>query len=208
MPSGNNGLPYFQDFASSFGTYTTYDVAGAQSWEIDYNTAKMTGFENSTNYPNEDWLISAPFSMEGVSSASLTMTYIARYFNNLDSDITIQVSTDYASGDPTLASWTQVPASWTSGNNWTDFTSTTIHLSQFVGQTNVRVAVKYLSDDQRAGTIEVQSILIQEGSGPTPPGPQPGGEVQNLPYTQSSKLRLGVWQLYDLRRFGSPIVGD
>jgi len=198
VPGGDNGLPYYQDFASSFGTYTTYDVAGAQSWEIDYSTAKMTGYANSTNYANEDWLISSQFSLENVSSASLTMTYIARYFNNLDSDITIQVSSDYTAGDPTLASWTQVPASWTSGNNWTDFVSTTVDLSQFVGQ-KVCVAVKYLSDDQKAGTIEVQSILIQEGSGPTPPpGPQPGGEVQSMPYTQSFASEFGTYMTYDV----------
>ena len=198
VPGGDNGLPYYQDFASSFGTYTTYDVAGPQSWEIDYSTAKMTGYANSTNYANEDWLISAKFSLENVSSASLTMTYIARYFNNLDSDITLQVSSDYTSGDPTLATWTQVPATWVSGSNWTDFVSTTVDLSQFVGQ-KICVAVKYVSDDVKAGTIEVQSILIQEGSGPTPPpGPNPGGEVQNMPYTQSFTSEFGTYMTYDV----------
>ena len=198
VPGGDNGLPYYQDFASSFGTYTTYDVAGPQSWEIDYNTAKMTGYANSTNYANEDWLISAKFSLENVSSASLTMTYIARYFNNLDSDITLQVSSDYTSGDPTLANWTQVPASWISGSNWNDFVATTVDLSPFVGQ-KICVAVKYVSDDVKAGTIEVQSILIQEGSGPTPPpGPQPGGEVQGMPYTQSFASEFGTYMTYDI----------
>lgn len=198
VPGGDNGLPYYQDFASSFGTYTTYDVAGPQSWEIDYNTAKMTGYANSTNYANEDWLISAKFSLENVSSASLTMTYIARYFNNLDSDITLQVSSDYTSGDPTLANWTQVPASWISGSNWTDFVATTVDLSPFVGQ-KICVAVKYVSDDVKAGTIEVQSILIQEGSGPTPPpGPNPGGEVQNMPYSQSFASEFGTYMTYDV----------
>ncbi len=198
VPGGDNGLPYYQDFASSFGTYTTYDVAGPQSWEIDYNTAKMTGYANSTNYANEDWLISAKFSLENVSSASLTMTYIARYFNNLDSDITLQVSSDYTSGDPTLANWTQVPASWISGSNWNDFVATTVDLSSFVGQ-KICVAVKYVSDDVKAGTIEVQSILIQEGSGPTPPpGPQPGGEVQSMPYTQSFASEFGTYMTYDV----------
>ena len=174
VPGSDNGLPYYQDFASSFGTYTTYDVAGPQSWEIDYNTAKMTGYANSTNYANEDWLISAKFSLENVSSASLTMTYIARYFNNLDSDITLQVSSDYTSGDPTLASWTQVPATWISGSNWTDFVATTVDLSRFVGQ-KICVAVKYVSDDVKAGT-----------------------EVQNMPYSQSFASEFGTYMTYDI----------
>ena len=198
-PGGDADLPYYQDFTSSFGTYTTYDVAGAQSWEIDYSTAKMTGYANNTNYANEDWLISRQVSLEGVTNVSMTMTYIARYFNNLDTDITVQVSTDYTSGNPNSATWTQVPASWISGNNWTDFVSTTIDLSQFAGQ-KVTVAVKYLSDDQKAGTIEVQSILIQEGSGPTPPPPGPGtgGEVQTLPYCQSFATEFGTYMTYDI----------
>ena len=197
-PSGDADLPYYQDFTSSFGTYTTYDVLGAQKWEIDYSTAKMAGYANNTNYANEDWLISRQFSLEGVNNASLTMTYIARYFNNLDNDITIQVSNNYTGGDPNEASWTQVPASWTSGSNWTDFASTTLDLSQFVGQ-KVCVAVKYVSTEEKAGTIEVQSILIQEGSGPTPPpGPNPGGEVQNMPYFQSFASEFGTYMTYDL----------
>ena len=198
VPGEDSGLPYYQDFASSFGTYSTYDVLGPQSWEIDYNTAKMTGYVNSTNNENEDWLISARFSLEGVSQASMTMKYIARYFANLNQDVTIQVSNDYVSGDPRQASWTELSANLSEGSNWTDFNSTTIDLSQFAGQ-KICVAVKYLSDNVKAGTIEVQSILIQEGSGPTPPpGPNPGGEVQNMPYTQSFASEFGTYMTYDV----------
>ena len=198
VPGGDADLPYYQDFASSFGTYTTYDAAGPQFWEIDYSTAKMTGYVNSTNYENQDWLISRRFSLENVSSASMTMTYIARYFNNVNNDITVWVSSEYTSGDPNSVNWTQVPATWTEGFNWTDFVSTTLDLSQFVGQ-KVCVAVKYLSDNVKAGTIEVQSILIQEGSGPTPPpGPGTGGEVQNMPYTQNFASEFGTYMTYDV----------
>ena len=198
VPGGDADLPYYQDFGSSFGTYTTYDVAGEQSWEIDYSTAKMTGYVNSTNYANEDWLISKRFSLENVSRASMTMKYIARYFNNVNEDITIEVSSDYTSGDPTLATWEQMPVMLTEGNNWNEFLSTTIDLSRFIGQ-KICVAVRYRSDEVKAGTIEVQSILIQEGSGPTPPpGPGTGGEVQSLPYSQSFASEFGTYMTYDL----------
>ena len=198
VPGGANDLPYCEFFSSSFGSYTTYDVKGTQHWEIDYNTAKMTGFENSTNYENEDWLISARVSLENVTSASMTVSYIARYFNNVNEDVTVWVSSDYTSGDPNLANWEQLPATWTEGSNWNDFASTTIDLSQYVGK-KVCVAVKYLSDNNKAGTIEVQSICIQEGSGPTPPpGPGTGGEVQNMPYTQSFTSDFGTYMTFDV----------
>ena len=199
VPGEDSGLPYYQDFASSFGTYSTYDVLGPQSWEIDYNTAKMTGYVNSTNNENEDWLISKKVSLEGVSQVSMTMTYIARYFNNVNDDITVWVSSDYTSGDPTSPSvhWDQVAASWVEGTNWNDFASTTLDLSRFAGQ-KVCVAVRYKSDNVKAGTIEVQSILIQEGSGPTPPpGPGTGGEVQGMPYSQSFASDFGTYMTYD-----------
>ena len=197
-PGGEPDLPYYQDFTSSFGTYTTYDVLGPQSWEIDYNTAKMTGYENSVNNANEDWLISKQFSLAGVTNATVTMNYIARYFNNLDIDITMLASTDYTSGDPNAATWTPIAASWVSGSNWTDFASTTLDLSSFAGQ-RICIAVRYLSDNNKAGTIEVQSILVQEGSGPGPgPGPTPGGELQPLPYTQSFATDFGTYITKDL----------
>ena len=198
VPGGDADLPYYQDFASSFGTYTTYDVMGPQSWEIDYQTAKMTGFANSTNNANEDWLISKRFSTEGVSELSMTMKYIARYFNNVNEDIAILVSTDYTSGDPTLATWTPVSASLVEASNWNDFLTANIDLSEFAGQ-RITVAVRYLSNDTKAGTIEVQSILIQEGSGPTPPpGPGTGGEVQYMPYVQSFTTEFGTYMPYDV----------
>ncbi len=198
VPGGANDLPYCEFFASSFGSYTTYDVKGTQHWEIDYSTAKMTGYENSTNYENEDWLISAKFSLENVSSASMTVSYIARYFNNVNEDVTVWVSSDYTSGDPNSANWEQIPASWVEGSNWNDFATTTLDLSQFLGK-KVCVAVKYLSNDTKAGTIEVQSICIQEGSGPTPPpGPGTGGELQYMPYTQSFTEEFGTYMTYDV----------
>lgn len=201
-PGGGEGnvqtLPYYQSFASSFGSYDVYDVNGAQTWTIDYSTAKMTGYENSVNYANEDWLISAPVSFEGVANVTMTMTYIARYFENLNSDITVQVSTDYVEGNPNDAVWTPVEANWTSGSDWSTFASSDLDLSQFAGQT-VRVAVKYLSTDTKAGTIEVQSIVMQEGQGGNGGnGGGDAGELQQMPYCQTFDTEFGTYMTYDV----------
>ena len=193
-----HNLPYFQSFDSEFGTYKIYDVMGAQSWVIDYNTAKMTGYVNGTNYPNEDWLISSPVAITGVSDAKMTISYICRYFHLIDEDITIWASTNYNWCDnPMNATWTQLPALLSESNNWTDFMTTEIALTEFVGQI-VTIAVKYTSTDNNAGTIEIQSILIEEGTaggGPTPPGP--GVEVQALPYHQSFTSEFGTYMTFD-----------
>ncbi len=188
-------LPYHQSFVSEFGTYMTFDEMGPQSWEIDYSTAKMTGYANSTNYANIDWLISSPVAITGVSDAKMTMVYIGRYFNNINDEITVWASTDYTWGDdPTNANWAQVHASLTPGSNWNDFVTTEIALTEYVGQT-VTFAVKYTSTDTKAGTLEIQSITIEEGSGVTPPEPPTPGQGEGSgtfddPYNVAAGIEL------------------
>ena len=186
-------LPYHQSFVSEFGTYMTFDEMGPQSWEIDYNTAKMSGYAYSTNYANIDWLISSPVAITGVSDAKMTMVYIGRYFNNLNDDVKIWASTNYTWGDnPTEAVWIHVPASLTEGSNWNDFATAEIALTEYVGQT-VTFAVKYTSTDTKAGTLEIQSITIEEGSGvipPEPPTPGEGSGTFDDPYNVAAGIEL------------------
>ena len=195
-------VPYFQSFAAEFGTYTTFNVAGEQTWTIDYSTAKMTGFVNSTYYANEDWLISSPVDLTAVNEATMTMSYIGRYFTNINEEVTVWGSTDYTYGDdPTQATWTQIPARLSEGSNWTDFLTTEIALVDVNGQSfagkTATFAVKYTSSEQKAGTMEIQNITIAEG-GSTPPTPQPGGEVQSMPYYQSFETEFGTYTTFDV----------
>ena len=195
-------MPYTQDFSSEFGTYITKDVLGPQSWAIDFQTAKMTGYVSGTNNANEDWLISSPVEVTGVEHAKMVITYIGRYFNNINEDVTIWASSNYNYGDePSTARWSQIPAVMTEGSNWNDFLTTELSLDEFIGQT-VTVAVKYISTEVRAGTIEIKSISVEEGEAggvtPTPPTPGPGGEVQNMPYAQSFATEFGSYTTYDV----------
>jgi hypothetical protein len=199
-PGGDvQSLPYFQSFETEFGTYTTFDVLGAESWMIDFKTAKMTGYVSNSYYANEDWLISSPVAITGVNDAKMTMEYIGRYFSNINNEVTIWGSTDYTFGsDPTTVNWTPIPATLTEGSNWNDFLTAEISLTEFVGQT-VTIAVKYTSTNNKAGTMEIKSITIEEGSGVTPtPPPGPGGEVQNMPYVQSFASEFGTYTTYDV----------
>ena len=194
-------LPYTQSFASEFGSYTTFDELGEQSWMIDYSTAKITGHEGGNpgeNYANIDWLISSPVDLSGVSDVKMTMSYIGRYFTNISSEVTIWASTDYVYGDdPTVASWRQVPANLSEGSNWNDFLTAEISLSEYAGQTAC-FAVKYTSTDQKAGTMEIKSITIEEGGSVGPNPPAPGGEVQSMPYSQSFASDFGSYLTKDV----------
>ena len=120
-------MPYTQSFATDFGTYTTQDVLGDESWEIDYQTAKMTGYVGGENKADEDWLISSPVKITGVDHAKIVIEYICRYFSALNSDITFWASEDYTFGElPSTATWTQITASVQESGSWSEWITTEI----------------------------------------------------------------------------------
>lgn len=164
-------LPYIQSFSSSFGTYTTENVIGDQVWYIDYSAATMTGYVSEGGqhyYANEDWLISSPVDLQNVDKAVMCVNYGAKYFNNINNEVTFWISDDYVFDSiPTSATWTQIPAQIQ--NN--DFNFTDVELAipaEYIGKI-VNVAVKYTSSDTAAGTIEIKSVTLREGE----PAPQP-----------------------------------
>ena len=162
-------LPYTQSFSSSFGTYTTKSVIGDQVWYIDFSAATMTGYvSGKAYYENEDWLISSPVDLQNVDKAVMCVNYGAKYFNNINHDVTFWISDNYTYDTiPAAATWTQIPAEIQ--NN--DFNFTDVELAipaDYLGKI-VNVAVKYTSTNTAAGTIEVKSITIREGE----PAPQP-----------------------------------
>ena len=151
---------FSQTFDSNFGSFTTFSVSGEQTWAISYSTATMTGYANSTNYDNEDWLISPEIDLTNETAAGFSMSYIARYFSDINSDITLQVSTDYKTGkSPTNATWTAVQATWTEGSDWNTFATTNLDISAYAGK-KITVAIKYISTSKKAGTLEIKSISI------------------------------------------------
>ena len=189
-------MPYVQSFESDFGTYTTKDVLGAESWMIDYSTAKMTGYVGGTNNADEDWLISSPVNVTGVDHAKITMEYICRYFSSVNDDITLWASEDYEFDEmPNTANWAQLSSSLSESSNWSDWKTAEISLDAFVGK-SISIAVKYLSNTTKAGTIEIKSITVEEGSvtptppGPTPPGPGTGSGTADDPYNVASGISL------------------
>lgn len=194
-PQPTEGI-FSWEFSTSFGEFTTQDVLGAESWMIDFKTAKMTGYVDNTNKANEDWLISPAIKLENVTTAKLKMEYIARYFANLASDITVQVSENYSEGAPSTAQWTEVkPASaLVSGADWTNFSTTEYSLTPYVGKT-IRFAIKYVSNDTKAGTIEVKSVKVEEGEAtgdgePEIPTDVTGKGTKAEPYTANDVIVL------------------
>jgi hypothetical protein len=162
-------LPYIQSFSSSFGTYTTKSVIGDQVWHIDFSAATMSGYvSGKAYYENEDWLISSPVDLTNVDKGVVNVNYGAKYFNNINNDVTFWISDNYTYDSiPASATWTKILAEIQ--NNDFNFTDVDLVIPEnYLGKI-VNVAVKYTSTNTAAGTIEIKSITVREGE----PAPQP-----------------------------------
>ena len=129
--------------------------------------------------------------LENVTAAKLKMEYVAQYFDNLSADITVWVSENYTEGAPSTAQWTEVkPASaLVEGTDWNTFATTEYSLTSYVGKT-IRFAIKYVSTDTKAGTIEVKSVAVEEGEAAGESTELTGKGTKEEPYTVSDVISL------------------
>jgi len=158
-------LSFSETFGSSFGQFTPYSVTGAQiwTWKSIYG-ATVSGYSAAVNYENEDWLISPAFDLTGKSSATLTFNHALNFCTNQTDIVTNQslwVSTNYSSGDPSTATWTQltIPV-MPSGSSWTFVNSGNAVIPLAKMQNNVHFAFKYLSGTTVAGTWEIKDLTL------------------------------------------------
>lgn len=154
------------------GGFTRYSVTGDQIWDCTTfgrtgNGQQINGFLNGTgNVLNEDWLISPAFNLTTTTYPLLSFWSRTR-FNG--APLQLKVSTDYSgSGDPRLATWTDLngkfPAQttdvWTLSNN--------INLSAFK-QASVYIAFVYHSTDEEGARWTLDDISLDNSATPPPP---------------------------------------
>jgi len=156
--------PLFSDNFSSnnLDNWTQFSVEGEQVWDITpYGnpapSARISGYAGG-NVINEDWLISNPIDLSGLSNIKLNFQTVVRYNGPL---LEVFMTTNYNGGDPSDSSWTQLDAaldtdtgSWSS---WTD--SGDIDVSAAAGQ-NLYIAFKYTSTSSASATYELDNVLV------------------------------------------------
>ena len=157
-------VPLFSEgFETNWNDWTKISVTGAQEWRLDTqfgnpgSCAVMSGFASGSNNVNEDWLISPEIDLSSVEGAMLTFQTASRFSGN---PLEIKISTDYTTGNPNAATWTNLSATLdtnTAAYVWTN--SGNIDISSFVGG-NVRIAFRYTSTSSASTTWEVDNILI------------------------------------------------
>ncbi|MEI6060386.1 MAG: choice-of-anchor J domain-containing protein [Bacteroidota bacterium] len=154
----------YTNFDTDLAPWTQFSLTGDQVWTEDLThglnssgCAKMSGFL-VTNFVNEDWLISPAIDFSNTSSTKFQFYSAYNYAGN---PLTVLVSTDYASGDPTASgTWTDISSSAVfSPGGWAWTPSGFINLG-ISNVSNVHVAFKYTSDLTAARTWEIDEVVF------------------------------------------------
>ena len=160
--------------------FSQYSVTGVLTWACTSfgrdpsapsgtlpspNGVQMNGFSGGTNVPNEDWLISPSFNLSGTTYPLLSF-WSRTAFNG--QPLQLKVSTDYVSGDPSLATWTDLNGKFPqqTSNTWT--LSENINLTAYKNS-NVHFAFVYFSDDDEGARWTLDDVRLDDS--PTPPPP-------------------------------------
>ena len=166
----NRIVPFFEEsFSSNWSNWSKISVTGAQVWTLDTqygnpgSCAKMTGYANSNNNANEDWLISPVQNMSAISSATLSFDTATKFNGN---PLVVMISNNYNGlGNPSSATWTTLSATLSPSTGsyvWTG--SGPINISSFTGAGNsaVYVAFKFTSTTSASATWEVDNVKIKQ----------------------------------------------
>jgi hypothetical protein len=153
-----------ESFATGQGNFTIWDVEGNQTWmwSSQYTCMMMSGRVGTTNYDNEDWLISPAIDMRNVVSANLSFDHAGRYVKPFEDYFTLWVSSDYDGTNLITANWKQVTIpNYMTGEDFTFFNSGKADLTEFAGKQNVHFAFRYISTVSATGTWEIRNVLVQ-----------------------------------------------
>jgi hypothetical protein len=134
------------------------DEALTDVWTFDSRYGmKASAFANSTCYASEAWLISPAIDLSKATKATLKLHQALNKFTDIDtskSQCKVLISTD---GNQ----WTELNVTgWPESLSWT-FVDSSADLSAFAGKSNVKIALKYTSSVESAGTWEVDVITVE-----------------------------------------------
>ena len=158
-------LNFTAPFSSSMSPFTQYSVSGDQSWiwkSAAYGVA-MTGYVNSANNANEDWLISPSLNLSTYSDVLLAFDHTINkgVVENMQTENTVWVSNDYTGANPASSTWTKLTIpTYPAGNNWTFVNSGTISIPADKCQSTTFIGFKYISTTSGSSTWEIKNFAV------------------------------------------------
>ncbi|MBN2662747.1 MAG: choice-of-anchor J domain-containing protein [Bacteroidales bacterium] len=152
--------PIYKDFedGSIYSDGWFNKIVKGQPWTlgtIGGNYAQCRSYNGSTNIETESWYISPALDLSNYSAPVVSFRNACNYSGAL---IETKYSTDYdGTSDPNTATWTDLPATLSSGN-WAWVNSGDLTLP-----TNVKhVAFVYFGTNSDGRTWEIDDILIED----------------------------------------------
>ncbi|MBA5629132.1 DUF5689 domain-containing protein [Moheibacter lacus] len=156
--------PLFSDgFDNGLANWTTQSVVGAQIWETrnfgnPAPCAYMSGFA-SGNQVNEDWLVSNAISAPSTLSNLYLSFETDRGYNG--NALEVFYTTNFT-GDVTTTTWTSLPATLDTQNDWNTWTNSgNLDVSAAIGG-DLYIAFKYTSTTSAAATWELDNVKVFE----------------------------------------------
>jgi hypothetical protein len=154
-------------FTAGLGACTSVSVLGDQVWTSSTSYgAVMSGFANSTNNANEDWLITPAIDLTTAASGKVKFSHAINKGDlaSVQSDHTVWISKNYTSGAPSSATWEQLTVpGYPVGSDWTFVSSGDVVIpAAYIGQANVKIAFKYLSSSSQSASWEIKNLKVTE----------------------------------------------
>ena len=162
-----------ETFATSLGSFTSYQTVGNFPWVNDYSTAKATSYENSTDNAATSWLVSPAVDFTNETEAYVAFEYIIRYAESgkVAENHQLLISADFA-GDVAKANWTDLPYNAVEGSDWSTFYKANVNIpADFLGKANITFAFRYTATT-KAGTWEVKNLVVAHGKAETTETPE------------------------------------
>lgn len=151
---------------ASFDTFTTVSVTGDQSW---YGStlygAVCSGYANTQNFDNEDWLISPAMNLYQTDNVKLTFKHTrgnASVMNNGVAEGYFKVfATANYTGNIATTQWVELEGlNQTIPAAWQFVSSGELMIPEAAKSENSRIAFRYISSATGSATWEIKSVKV------------------------------------------------
>ena len=174
-----------ENFNSEINVFTTSETIGEFPWKVDtknnrtYAVATSYVSEDKTNNDAESWLISPYIDFSNDSIAKISFDYVIRYCTTgKESEYhKLLISKDYT-GSVSNATWESIDfAAAANSTDWTFTKVTDLNLPEkYMGESNVTIAFYYKGTSSKAGTFEVDDVIVQATTGGNNDNSTPDGD--------------------------------
>ncbi|MBO5787183.1 MAG: endonuclease [Bacteroidaceae bacterium] len=155
-----------ENFDGTSMVFTTQETIGNYPWELSskYKMAVATSYVDNTNNEAESWMISPAMDFTKDSVAKISFDYVIRYCESgKESEYhSLLISNDYA-GDVETATWESID--FEAAANTTSWDVTRINEmvlpEKYMGDHNVTIAFYYKGTSTKAGTFEIDNVVLQ-----------------------------------------------